>query len=137
MAHIAPTADSSRDEWDRVIGINLRGVWSCMKHELRRMERQGSGAIVNNASVSALTGNPGTGSYIASKHGVVGLTCAAALEYPQVGHSRKRRESQLDRYPGRRDVFNGDEQAYAEIAKRVPRSRGQARRDRIGRALAL
>jgi NAD(P)-dependent dehydrogenase (short-subunit alcohol dehydrogenase family) len=58
MARIAPTADSTREDWDRVIGINLRGVWSCMKHELRQMERQGSGAVVNNASVGALTGNP-------------------------------------------------------------------------------
>jgi NAD(P)-dependent dehydrogenase (short-subunit alcohol dehydrogenase family) len=58
MARIASTADSTREEWDRVIGINLRGVWSCMKHELQHMERQGSGAIVNNASVGALTGNP-------------------------------------------------------------------------------
>src|SRR5205823_3094582 len=58
MARIASTADSTRADWDRVIGINLRGVWSCMKHELRQMERQGSGAIVNNASVGALTGNP-------------------------------------------------------------------------------
>jgi NAD(P)-dependent dehydrogenase (short-subunit alcohol dehydrogenase family) len=49
MARISPVADSSRDEWDRVIGINLRGVWSCMKQELRHMQRQGSGAIVNNA----------------------------------------------------------------------------------------
>ena len=67
MARIAPTADSTREDWDRVIGINLRGVWSCMKHELRQMERQGSGAIVNNASVGALTGNPGIGSYIAAR----------------------------------------------------------------------
>src|ERR1700757_1145174 len=59
MARIAPTVDSTREEWERVIGINLRGVWSCMKHELRQMERQRSGAIVNNASVGALTGNPG------------------------------------------------------------------------------
>src|SRR5207248_9199420 len=57
MARIAPTADSTREDWDRVIGINLRGVWSSMKYELRQMERQGSGAIVNNASVGALTGN--------------------------------------------------------------------------------
>src|SRR5213079_3188037 len=69
MARIANTADSTREEWDRVIGVNLRGVWSCMKYELRQMQRQGSGAIVNNASVGALTGNPGIGSYIASKHG--------------------------------------------------------------------
>ena len=85
MAHIAPTADSSREDWDRVIGINLRGVWSCMKHELRYMQRQGSGAIVNNASVGALTGNPGIGSYIASKRGVVGLTRTADLEYIKQG----------------------------------------------------
>jgi NAD(P)-dependent dehydrogenase (short-subunit alcohol dehydrogenase family) len=45
MARIAPTADSTYEEWERVIGINLRGVWSCMKHELRQMVRQGSGAI--------------------------------------------------------------------------------------------
>jgi NAD(P)-dependent dehydrogenase (short-subunit alcohol dehydrogenase family) len=81
MARIAPTADSTREEWDRVIGVNLRGVWSCMKYELRQMQRPGSGAIVNNASVGPLTGNPGIGSYIASKHGVVGLTRTAALEY--------------------------------------------------------
>src|SRR3954465_12374391 len=85
MAHIAPTADSTREEWDRVIGVNLRGVWSCMKYELRQMQRQGSGAIVNNASVGAITGNPGIGSYIASKHGVVGLTRTAALEYVRRG----------------------------------------------------
>ena len=54
MARIAPTAESTREDFDRVIGINLRGVWSCMKHELRQMARQGSGAIVNNASVGAL-----------------------------------------------------------------------------------
>ena len=80
MARIASTADSTREDWERVIGVNLRGVWSCMKHELRQMERQGGGAIVNNASVGALTGNPGIGAYIASKHGVVGLTRTAALE---------------------------------------------------------
>jgi NAD(P)-dependent dehydrogenase (short-subunit alcohol dehydrogenase family) len=59
MAKIAHTADSTRDAWDRVIGVNLRGVWACMKYELRQMQKQGSGAIVNNASVGALTGNPG------------------------------------------------------------------------------
>src|SRR5207244_12033820 len=85
MARIAPTADSTREDWDRVIGVNLRGVWSCMRHELRQMERQGGGAIVNNASVGALTGNPGIGSYIASTHGVVGLTRTAPLAYARRG----------------------------------------------------
>jgi len=120
MARIAPTADSTREEWDRVIGINLRGVWSCMKHELRQMERQGRGAIVNNASVGALTGNPGIGSYIASKHGVVGLTRTAALEYIKHGIRVNAVNPGLIDTQIARDVVSGDEQAYGEIAKSVP-----------------
>jgi NAD(P)-dependent dehydrogenase (short-subunit alcohol dehydrogenase family) len=123
MARIAPTADSTREEWDRVIGINLRGVWSCMKYELRQMERQGSGAIVNNASVGALTGNPGIGSYIASKHGVVGLTRTAALEYVKHGIRVNAINPGLIDTQIARDVVSGDEQAYAEIAKHVPIAR--------------
>jgi NAD(P)-dependent dehydrogenase (short-subunit alcohol dehydrogenase family) len=120
MARIAPTADSTREDWDRVIGVNLRGVWSCMKHELRQMEHRGSGAIVNNASVGALTGNPGIASYIASKHGVVGLTRTAALEYVKRGIRVNAVNPGLIDTPIARDVVNGDEQAYAEIAKHVP-----------------
>ena len=120
MAHIAPTADSTREDWDRVIGINLRGVWSCMKHELRHMERQGSGAIVNNASVGALTGNPGIASYIAAKHGVVGLTRTAALEYVKKGIRVNAVNPGLIDTQVARDVVNGNEQAYVEISKNVP-----------------
>ena len=120
MAHIAPTAESTRDEWDRVIGINLRGVWCSMKYELRQMQRQGSGAIVNNASVGALTGNPGIGSYIASKHGVVGLTRTAALEYIQHGIRVNAVNPGLIDTQIARDVVAGNEAAYAEIAKNVP-----------------
>ena len=120
MARILPTAESTREDWDRVIGINLRGVWSSMKHELRHMERQGSGAIVNNASVGALTGNPGIGSYIASKHGVVGLTRTAALEYIKKGIRVNAVNPGLIDTQVARDVVNGNEQAYAEIAKHVP-----------------
>jgi NAD(P)-dependent dehydrogenase (short-subunit alcohol dehydrogenase family) len=123
MARIAPTAESSSEEWDRVIGINLRGVWSCMKYELRQMERQGSGAIVNNASVGALTGNPGICSYIASKHGVVGLTRTAALEYIKHGININAVNPGLIDTKIARDVVAGDEQAYAEIAKNVPIAR--------------
>ena len=120
MARIVPTANSTREEWDRVIGINLRGVWSCMKYELQQMERQGSGAIVNNASVGALTGNPGIGSYIASKHGVVGLTRTAALEYIQHGIRVNAVNPGLIDTQIARDVVSGDEQAYEDIAKHVP-----------------
>src|ERR687894_407180 len=120
MARIAPTADSTREDWDRVIGINLRGVWSCMKHELRQMERQGSGAIVNNASIGAQAGNPGVGSYIASKHGVVGLTRTAALEYVKRGIRVNAVNPGLIDTQVARDVVAGGQEAYAEIAKHVP-----------------
>lgn len=120
MARAAPTAESTREDWDRVIGVNLRGVWSCMKYELRQMERQGSGAIVNNASVGALTGNPGIASYIASKHGVVGLTRTAALEYAKRGIRVNAVNPGLIDTQIARDVVSGDEEAYAEIAKHVP-----------------
>lgn len=120
MARIAPTADSTREDWDRVIGVNLRGVWGCMKHELRQMERQGGGAIVNNASVGALTGNPGIGSYIASKHGVVGLTRTAALEYVKRGIRVNAINPGLIDTQVARDVVAGSEEAYAEMAKQVP-----------------
>ena len=120
MARKAATAESTNEEWERVIGINLRGVWSCMKHELRQMVRQGSGAIVNNASVGALTGNPGIASYIASKHGVVGLTRTAALEYIRHGiHVNAVNPGLIDTQIAR-DVVSGDEHAYGEIAKSVP-----------------
>jgi NAD(P)-dependent dehydrogenase (short-subunit alcohol dehydrogenase family) len=120
MARITPVADSTRDEWDRVIGINLRGVWSCMREELRQMQRQGGGAIVNNASVGALTGNPGIAPYIASKHGVIGLTRTAALEYVKHGIRVNAVNPGLIDTQIARDVVSGDEQAYASLATHVP-----------------
>lgn len=134
MARIAPTADSSREDFDRVIGINLRGVWSCMKYELQQMERQGNGAIVNNASVGALTGNPGVASYIASKHGVVGLTRTAALEYIQRGiRVNAVNPGLIDTQLGR-DVVAGDEKAYADMEKNIPIGRA-GRPDEIASAV--
>lgn len=79
------TADAGGDEFDRVTAINLRGVWNCMKYELRQMRRQESGAIVNCSSIGGLIGLPGRATYHASKHGVIGLTRSAALEYAARG----------------------------------------------------
>lgn len=74
-------ADESANQFDRVHDINLRGIWASVKHELRHMREQGSGAIVNCSSLGGLVGNPGRAAYHASKHGVIGLTKSAALEY--------------------------------------------------------
>jgi NAD(P)-dependent dehydrogenase (short-subunit alcohol dehydrogenase family) len=78
-------ADEPADVFDRVHAINLRGVWACMKHELRHMRARGSGAIVNCSSLGGLVGLPGRAAYHASKHGVIGLTKSVALEYAPRG----------------------------------------------------
>jgi NAD(P)-dependent dehydrogenase (short-subunit alcohol dehydrogenase family) len=79
------TADAGGEEFDRVTAINLRGVWNCMKYELLHMRQQGNGAIVNCSSIGGVIGLPGRAIYHASKHGVIGLTKSAALEYASKG----------------------------------------------------
>ena len=78
-------ADETAENFDRVNGINLRGVWACMKHEPRHLRTQGSGAIVNCSSLGGLVGLPSRAAYHASKHGVIGLTRSAAMEYAPRG----------------------------------------------------
>jgi len=80
-----PTADITEEHWDYTINVNLKGVWLCMKYEIPQMLSQGGGAIVNTASILGLVGIPTVAAYVASKHGVVGLTKTAALEYAQAG----------------------------------------------------
>ena len=75
------TAAYPTDDWHRVLAVNLTGVWFCMKYEIRHMLAQGGGAIVNTASIAGLIGMAGAPAYVAAKHGVVGLTKNAALEY--------------------------------------------------------
>ncbi|WP_348263462.1 SDR family oxidoreductase [Telmatobacter sp. DSM 110680] len=82
---LAETADTTREDYDKVMGINLRGVWSCMKFELQQMRKQGSGAIVNCSSLGGLVGGAERGIYHAAKHGVIGFTKSAALEYAARG----------------------------------------------------
>jgi NAD(P)-dependent dehydrogenase (short-subunit alcohol dehydrogenase family) len=72
-------------DWDRIVDVNLKGVWACMKAELPAMVADGGGAIVNTASEAGLVGMGGLSSYSASKHGVVGLTKSVALEYAERG----------------------------------------------------
>ena len=81
----APLLDTSDEEFERIINVNLRGVWNCMKAELRQMVAQGSGAIVNCSSIGGMVGSKGRSAYSASKHGVIGLTQSAALDYATQG----------------------------------------------------
>lgn len=82
---VAEAAHSTPEDFDRVMSINLRGVWSCMKFELRQMLKQEGGAIVNCSSIGGLVAGPKRGTYQASKHGVLGLTKSAALDYAARG----------------------------------------------------
>jgi len=79
------THEYPEEVWDRLISINLKGVWLCMKYEIAQMLKQGGGAIVNTSSVAGLVGFRGISAYVASKHGVVGLTKTASLEYAEAG----------------------------------------------------
>lgn len=78
---MATIGEAKEEDWDRVMSINLKGIWLCMKYEIAAMMRQGGGAIVNSSSVVGALGQPNMASYVASKHGVLGLTKTAALEY--------------------------------------------------------
>ncbi|HLM72370.1 MAG TPA: glucose 1-dehydrogenase [Polyangiaceae bacterium] len=87
IGDLAPAADCTEENWDRVLNTNLKGIWLCMRAEIRQMLRQGGGgSIVNTSSIWGLVGTPmGVPAYVASKHGVAGLTKAAAAEYIQSG----------------------------------------------------
>ncbi len=120
MQRRADTADISGDEWDRVLAINLRGVWSCMKYELRQMLRLGGGAIVNCSSIAGVSGSPGRAVYGAAKYGVLGLTQSAALEYAARGIRINAVCPGTIKTPMVQSMIGGDSKVLDEMVKGEP-----------------
>jgi NAD(P)-dependent dehydrogenase (short-subunit alcohol dehydrogenase family) len=118
----APTADYALDDWNRTLAVNLDSVFLCLKHEIPAMLERG-GAIVNMASGAGLVGFPGLPAYVASKHGVVGLTKAAALEYAAQGVRINAICPGSTRTPMLEGFMGGDEQVERLMTRAVPLGR--------------
>ena len=120
---VTDTADLTSEEWDRVFNVNLRGVFLCMKYELMQMRRQGSGAIVNCSSIGGLIGLPGRAAYHAAKHGVLGLTKSAALEYAPRGIRINAVCPGTIRTPMVEDMFTSGDLSEEDVVKLAPINR--------------
>jgi NAD(P)-dependent dehydrogenase (short-subunit alcohol dehydrogenase family) len=127
-------ADEPAEAFDRVNAVNLRGVWACMKDELRQMRKQGSGAILNCSSLGGLIGLPSRAAYHASKHGVIGLTRSAALEYAPRGVRINAVCPGTIDTPMVSDMLEKQKEAMAEIMKQQPIGR-LGRADEIAAAV--
>jgi NAD(P)-dependent dehydrogenase (short-subunit alcohol dehydrogenase family) len=127
-------ADETAENFDRVNAVDLRGVWASMKHELRQMREQGSGAIVNCSSLGGLVGLPQRAAYHASKHGVIGLTKSAAVEYAPKGVRINAICPGTIDTPMVADMLANQADAMAEILKEQPIAR-LGRADEIAAAV--
>ncbi|MBF6637237.1 SDR family oxidoreductase [Rouxiella silvae] len=120
---VAETADADPKDYDFVMDVNLRGIWNCMKFELIQMRKKGSGAIVNNSSLGGLVGIAERGIYHASKHGVVGLTKSAGLEYAHKGIRINAVCPGIIETPMVSGMLESQPEAMAELMKEVPMRR--------------
>jgi len=119
----ARTAEYPEDDWQRTLDVNLTGVWHCLRHEIPAMLARGGGAIVNVASVAGLVGFPRHAAYAASKHGVIGLTRTAALEYARQGVRINAVCPGFTSTPMVERITGGNAEAERALARHVPLGR--------------
>ena len=117
------TPETSEEDWDHVINVNLKGVWLCMKYEIPQMIKNGSGAIVNASSMVGLIGLPKRSAYAASKHGVVGLTKVAALEYANANIRVNAICPAVVRTPLVESIIASDPDAESQLMSMIPMER--------------
>ena len=130
----APTAELDEEEWDRILNIDLRGVFLCMKHEIPLILKQGGGAIVNTSSGAGVIGIKGSPAYTAAKHGVIGLTRVGGPRLRRAEHPHQRRLPRVHRHPDDGSLHRGHGRGPREGDRGgAGRTDGQARGDRRGR----
>jgi len=117
------TPDTTEEDWDHVISVNLKGVWLCMKYEIPQMLKQGKGAIVNASSMVGMIGLSKRSAYAASKHGVVGLTKVAALEYANAGIRVNAICPAVVRTPLVESIIASDPEAETQLISMIPMER--------------
>ena len=117
------TPDTREEDWDHVISVNLKGVWLCMKYEIPQMLKQGRGVIVNASSMVGLIGLAKRSAYAASKHGVVGLTKVAALEYANAGIRVNAVCPAVVSTPLVESIISTDPEAEAQLMSMIPMGR--------------
>lgn len=117
------TPETTEEDWDRVIGVNLKGVWLCMKYEIPEMLKQNKGSIVNASSMLGLIGLAKRSAYAASKHGIIGLTKVAALEYAEAGIRVNAICPAVVRTPIVENIIASDPEAETKLLSLLPMGR--------------
>jgi len=117
------TPETTEEDWDRILGVNLKGVWLCMKYEIPEMLKQNKGSIVNASSMLGLIGLAKRSAYAASKHGVIGLTKVAALEYAEAGIRVNAICPSVVITPIVENIIASDPQAESKLLSMIPMGR--------------